>query len=193
MNALLNDQRNRYLAHYHAAIAETRSANEPFCTELLLEPGRLDDPEPAFRLYRIDIAIKAVDRTRLVDANLDPVDLDATLDGFGARIHLRAIAWNDIQLRVHGSDAPMGAIIEWSRRWMDLDERRSEGADGLQGVVRVVARPTPESDGSYVLSVDMGSAPVDALEELLAIVSRGAVHVDVTSTTNGRTGAQQRG
>lgn len=185
---ILNDQRERYLKHLTATLEEARTLNETCSTELLLQPGQMDDPEPAFRLYRIDVATTNGGAQSLLDANVDPEPVSLSLSDYSAPVFVRELAWNDVQLNVVSSELPIDEIALWATRWLDMDDHNAAGPDGFQGVVHSVLRPERSAESSWVLNIDMGSAPALALEELLRIVSAGAESVEVLSS-NPRPGA----
>ena len=62
----------------------------------------------------------------------------------------------------------------WLRRWLDPDELRQSDDSGLSGVVHDLAW-SPIEANAWQLDLDLGSAPLGALEELLQLLSGEAV------------------
>lgn len=98
----------------------------------------------------------------------------------GARIALHPIAWNGVDFQVAPIlDRP--GLEAWALRWLDVNDDHPQDGDGLQGVVHSVSDPE-DQDGSAKFSVDFGSAPVEAFEQLLTMLwATGAKHVTVRS------------
>ena len=64
-------------------------------------------------------------------------------------------------------------------RWIDADEVREADSSGLSGVVHDLAWTT--TDGEWQLDFDLGSAPIEALEDLLAsLATAGVASVEVS-------------
>jgi hypothetical protein len=66
------------------------------------------------------------------------------------------------------------ALQRWFMEWFDPDDQNGSDSVGLYGVVHFASDPEPVGTGSKV-SVDLGSAPVDALLSLLAQLSAAGV------------------
>jgi hypothetical protein len=68
-------------------------------------------------------------------------------------------------------------------RWLDIDDKLTQDENGLQGVIHSITRED-YADGSTLLTVDFGSAPVEALREILDLAyAAGSTHVSVSSAT----------
>ena len=78
--------------------------------------------------------------------------------------------WNWIQLRLHGldSDADWQPLREWFFRWFHEGDPAD---DELLGGIHFMSDPE-EGDGAAEVTIDLGTAPVEAFEELLDAVGQ---------------------
>ena len=94
-----------------------------------------------------------------------------------ARVTLRPFQWNWCEVTAAGDSVAAEPIVAWFRSWFLDDEDGSPG--NLLGAVHFMSDPETGA-GTLSFAVDLGSAPVEALEELLdATLSAGAKEVSV--------------
>ncbi len=83
-------------------------------------------------------------------------------------ITIRQILWD--YLEIHCSPWPVAndwaPLRAWFLQWFDSDDVKEPDAEGLSGVVHFISDPETLNDG-FRLFVDLGSAPLDALGDLL--------------------------
>ncbi len=87
--------------------------------------------------------------------------------------------WDWVTMSVNGVEiAVVSTVIrEWFYRWFDPDDVNEADASGLSGVVHFASDPVSTAGGVEV-TLDLGSAPAAALEELLkTMATRGASQV----------------
>lgn len=86
-----------------------------------------------------------------------------------AIVYIAPFVWDDAVLRVGGIDAArVGAVLApWFMHWFDPADTNQLNEEGLFGVVHFASDPRPEG-GMVAFGLDLGSAPVSALEDLLA-------------------------
>ena len=90
--------------------------------------------------------------------------------------------WNDVGIQINVT-LPAEPVESWAVRWLDLEDRFPKDEHGLQGVIHSVVREDG-ADGSTLLNVDFGSAPVEAFNELIELAfNSGATHVSIYSQT----------
>jgi hypothetical protein len=175
LGELLDQARQYYLERLIAA-AEERCAKKN--TSVILEPclrssdgtaaveGKLQLP------LRKDLAVLkngAVKELLTIDTkgmlSFEPLAFDW---GEGLRISLGPFQWQQLPFRMpHRRRADWQPFQEWFWRWFREDE---DGDDGLLGAVHFLS--DPEVLGKAVaFEVDLGSAPVEALEELLDAIA----------------------
>lgn len=77
------------------------------------------------------------------------------------------------------SDVSLEPLLKWFWRWFDENDDKEPGPDGLYGVVHYLSDPEFEGD-KLKFVVDFGSAPVEALNELVSVlVEMGARRLGV--------------
>jgi hypothetical protein len=171
LGELLDQIRQHYLDRLEAAAEQLRSAGG---TEVVLEAAlRTRDGSPAVEgtlglPLRIDVAVikdGEVSETLNVDTetmlSFDPLQFD-----WGAlAVELHPFAWDAASFRLEGVEAEGGwrPLQDWFWRWFLADEE--EGDEPL-GAVHFLSDPDLTA-GHADFSVDLGSAPVEAFEELL--------------------------
>jgi len=123
---------------------------------------------------RVDLVVVAADGTgqesitvetkRLV--TFEPVSME--WDG-GMDIHVDPFQWDWCGLRLEGlPDNPdWAALTAWFLRQFEA----AGDSDGLKDVVHFLGDPTALPGGGVALTLDFGSAPVDAFGELMQAVS----------------------
>ena len=79
-----------------------------------------------------------------------------------------------------GEEPPIYNLIEWVRRWIDVNDARYNESDLFQNVIHNVL-PPGVTHGGYELCVDFGSAGTEALDELIEILSQSAKAIVVKS------------
>jgi hypothetical protein len=94
-------------------------------------------------------------------------------------VQLQPFVWDWLSLRIEGlSDTQAsGALIDWFLQWFDEEDENESDEAGLQQVVHFMSDPQIIGAG-LKLTIDLGSAPVEALEDLLfALSDAGAVQL----------------
>lgn len=87
-------------------------------------------------------------------------------------VHVSPFAWDWMLLAVHGVNnaAAELALRSWFIRWFDVDDANPTAEDGLQGVLHFMSELTIDPSG-WTVTIDGGSAPARAVEELLICLS----------------------
>ncbi|MBV8880203.1 MAG: hypothetical protein JO332_09585 [Planctomycetaceae bacterium] len=105
----------------------------------------------------------AVDTEKMLafDALEFPWTEDLTVD-------LEPFKWNELTLHLAGvgSCVDWAPLTAWFEKWFDGDDEREPGPDGLRGVLHFLSDPETHDDEIRFM-IDLGSAPVEAFEELL--------------------------
>jgi hypothetical protein len=183
--------RERYLTYYRHILRETRRENVPCVAEVWITPNKPptdDDSSPPAEPMCFDMVSGEGDERRL-----GAVMVDAEVPTGGRIGTLRAADLVDVRVypfawelcvvwfaHPAGSRPVMEAIAAWKRKWMDPD-RGADPADedGLSGGAHFLGQAVAEG-GGFHMEVDLGSAPLAALTELLDNVSRaGATEIEL--------------
>jgi hypothetical protein len=87
-----------------------------------------------------------------------------------AIVYIAPFAWDNASLRVGGIDAArVGSVLApWFMHWFDPADSNHLNEEGLFGVVHFASDPRPDGGGMVAFELDLGSAPVAALQDLLS-------------------------
>jgi hypothetical protein len=151
---------------------------------------QMDDPgdrHPVFRQLCVDGAMSANDGdfAAFICEGEAVGERSVTQDYRGMAVTAHPLRWDEIVMRVEQDPTDAPAFVDWATDWMNLNDRRQPGDDGLSGVVHHIAptrRPRFLRAAGTDVRVDFGSAPTDALWDLLdRLVEVGAPRVTMSS------------
>lgn len=180
VGALLDDVRETYVSRLRDAATRFPGA--------ILEPVLRDSDDRVVREGKLQLGLRVdiVRRTKdgicseTVDSDALPRFEPVTFEWDGATIELRPFYWDALTLQMDAvvADADLAPLRVWFERWFRAnDDDAREGP--LLGVAHFMSDPRTGSDACLV-DIDLGSAPVEALEELFdAAVALGARRVVV--------------
>lgn len=167
---ILEDVREHYLDALQKSLSDLKQKHSSVAAELLLEIGR--ETAYAFRLYRVDMATTVDGVPKMCECNLSNY-LNFSPRTFtlypGLSLALSPIAWNGVEIMID-MVPPLAALEQWTLRWLDVNDTHEDDERGYQSVIHSVTAPTT-ADGWTTFSVDFGSAPVVAVQELLQLLA----------------------
>jgi hypothetical protein len=170
--------RDHYLNRYRPAIRDYRARYYPSHPEVMLEPNGSTTPIP-YRYFRVDLASGAVSPPNLTDINVDPHEAFAPSTfawDSNLKVTLHPFVWNGIEFVSGTVPDQITLLTDWVSRWLDIGDTKPEDNDGLSEVIHSVTFPKVE-DLRWSFSVDFGSAPVRAFEDLLDTLSKLRIKV----------------
>lgn len=177
--------RSHYLEKLVASFENFRALHSLSALEVLFELQR--ECAYPFRLYRVDMASNTEDGPKLQEVNPEGyLNFSAITETISEtlQVTLNPIAW-------HGVDFDCDKVLTatdlegWAMRWLDVEDEHLQDIVGLQGVIHSVTAPEVQASRTE-FSVDFGSAPVEALKELLYLLSAiGATSVKIRSSCLG--------
>ena len=188
LNELLNEIRQEFLNAFHAAIEEKELLPG---SSLILEPAlRQEDDTRAIEgelqlPIRTDIAVLQDDTlTEMMNVDsdcmlgFDPVEFEWTDN---LHVDLGPFAWQGLSFRVRGATKyDWEPLQDWFWRWFRDEEE--DPADPLLGAIHFLSDPGVVGD-AIEFHLDMGSAPIEAFEEMLdAVAAAGATHCEIGET-----------
>ncbi len=148
-------------------------------TEAMKAPGSRVNVEPVYRTRTGTLAREGAlslplrgdlfDGTTMIRVDsMRTISLEPFEFTWGAslRVSMRPFSWDACPLRLEGSPPAWAPLTDWFARWFDEEEQRPPAYDGFYGVIHFLADPAP-SGPAFLSSVDFGSAPVEAFEQLL--------------------------
>ncbi|HLF93226.1 MAG TPA: hypothetical protein VJB14_07185 [Planctomycetota bacterium] len=171
LGQILDRIRALYIEHLDAAL-----------TEAMKGPGSRVNVEPVYRtktgLVAREGALSLPLRGDLFDgANMVRVDSARRISfepfefkwAGSLQVRMEPFFWDSCPLRLEGPSPAWTPLTDWFDRWFDGEEKRAPAYDGFYGVIHFLADPAP-SGAAFLSSVDFGSAPVEAFEQLLDAV-----------------------
>lgn len=186
VQSVFADARDRWHRRYLHALASYKEQYRPSAPEVMFELSDNGQPR-VFRLYRADMASGATNPPNMADVNLEPV-ADTGSKEFslpsGLVVQLRPIHWNGVEFLVDEIPDDGEQLQKWCSKWLDLDEVGPADEHGLLGVIHHVTAPEPQGNG-IMFSVDFGSAPIGAVDELFALLHRGGASLVRVSSSWG--------
>lgn len=166
---------------FQQSIEKAKAELDTVATELLVEWSSKLHPEYCFRLYRTDIIGKQGEKTIVREVAHEVVECPGSKDNLpdGACI-VSALVWYGIDFRVSGEVPNLGELVKWSERWLDLDDAQFVEGHLFQEVIHNITPPTPTAEG-FSISVDFGTAPTTAFDELVVLLLQKASRVEIGS------------
>lgn len=171
-------------------IAELLTAIRQPYADLLSQAANAQDyyVEPAYRNSDGTLATEGawnlpcrVDVIPVSEDSAEPVQVDSQTRLDFEPIHFRIgdsavelqpFVWDWLSLEVQGltEEKASKALIDWFNDWFDGDDENEPDEAGLQQVVHFMSDPQVLA-GGVKATIDLGSAPVEALEDLLFALS----------------------
>jgi hypothetical protein len=177
----IHELRAHYMSHFERVLAESRPQFSHVAAEVMLEVPLQGESELLYRVYRADIMAKTAKGPTILEANVEPMVPQTTnLDGFGIPVVLLPAVWNGIEFVVDGPLPSEAKLLPWIAKWIDIDDQRYVEGQAFQSVIHNCLRPTVRGS-RYRTSVDFGSAPVEAVLELIEILKPGARSIEIGS------------
>jgi hypothetical protein len=164
-----------YLSFYRRVV-ETLNAGPHVALEVLVKPNGRTSPVP-FSLTRVDAILGSAEdpRPQRFADELGPSHVEAFVLDSGLQVDQTGFSWEALRLHFTSEAFRVEVLETWLRNWLDPDENREADSSGLAGVVHDLAWIELEPN-RWQLDIDLGSAPLEALSELLGILH----HVGVT-------------
>jgi hypothetical protein len=173
----LRQRREEYRERYLNAIRDLRERGHDCHTEVWLQPQRPVGDEGVAPLC-VDILVSKSDGKRehwSVNAEEAPEGEVVGVWRVGqVDVKVFPLTWEALLVWVHHPEPDWCVLDSWRQRWMDPDQEREKDENGLDGVAHFLSEPVAEG-GGWLMEVDLGSAPVEALVELMEkLVAMGA-------------------
>ena len=170
--SILNGFRAHYMDFYLRVIRKLAEEPERCVPEVLLQIGGREELPEMFQLYRVDILRGSNEQPQVSEVNHDrlPVGPDVRAGIGDLEATISPLLWNGDEFLCDSFDPRDAAFAAWMIMWMDPDDENPPDEDGLGGCIHSVTWPEPVGD-AVGFSIDFGSAPAEALVELLGILS----------------------
>ena len=177
--AYLEAVREQYLNRFEETAAEARQRYGEVKLEANIFDPEMELPRRFDLMYRQDGAGRIEDVRLRTDVEWPDAVVWHT---GGIPVTVLSIAWDCCV--VIAKPAPRGQaiaqIVSWYSKW--LDDTRAPAEPPFRGVVHSIE--PQEVDGVLLMRVDLGTAPADALLELLQILATNGVQAAALGTTD---------
>ena len=186
LDELLTKERQQYIATYNNGIDGYRF--NKFALEIMIRTTADQNRHQAeiFQVNRYDlVTANAEGKLNLTEFNLDKDSLlkydNQAYNIDGMTVEVIPFVWNGCELTL--DNKPNDAYITWAKKWMDFDDNTVSKPDSFMNVIHSVTFPE-EKNGKWEISIDFGTAPIEAFKELLTVLSRqGVKSIQVHSST----------
>jgi hypothetical protein len=167
---LIQRVRKHYLDQFRKFVAAQHETTKTGSPELKLQ---LKGPTSLYRdMYCIDF-VKNPDKPALLELQparyLGFAPVTWTFGRMEAQIV--GLRWNEVHIAHDKPDLQPACLLDWFDTWFDPDDKRHDATTELSGIIHSLAIE------GRTISVDFGSAPVDAFWSLLEVLEKA----DVTS------------
>jgi hypothetical protein len=173
LSSRLAKVREEFLSAYGRALVHYRARYSSGAPEVMFQVD--DNSRLALRVCRIDWVSAAVSPVATINICVAAPTGFETVRSMMAGVAVTVEApcvWNGITFISEAFDVASAEFVGWCERWLDVADIHKPDALGLSGVIHSVTSPAIGRDATCELSVDFGSAPVDAFEELVEILGR---------------------
>jgi len=181
LQELLNQVRDFYLNHFRDIVKEKRRLPRvTIITEPALhQPSGQVAREGTLNLpVRTDLVVRSTNaKDTMQVATEKPLGFEpVVVDWATLKLELAPFHWEKCQAQVRGLPAQVDwhPVVDWYERWFDEFDKKVALKKNFQEVVHRLEDPVSRQ-GEATLTVDFGSAPVNAFEEFLdALAQLGA-------------------
>lgn len=179
LGELFDNVRDQYLESFRQVIADQERSDPP--TRYIAEPIYRDEQGEPVREGNLDLPMRgdlflirdepeglSIDSEGII--GFDPVEVEGP---GGLALTFTPFVWDMLDVTLAGvtvDGTDWAPLVEWFGRWFDEEDEQPIGEDGLSGVVHALTDPALE-DGAVVFTVDLGSAPAEALEDLIDTIA----------------------
>lgn len=180
--SIVSAERDRYASYFETAFEDVRRGNAQSVRELLLSINNETLPYP-YRYLRVDALGTRPDGTpQPYEFWLDPSP-EAEARGFQlgpVTVEIHPFTWCATQVAF--DRAPdIGKLEGFLEAWLDTDDARATGDSGSSNAIHSATPVESNGELSY-LTVDFGTAPADALLDLIDfLANEGADRIIVVS------------
>jgi hypothetical protein len=181
----LRQAREKYVDGYRRVLREKREQGLNCQPEVWVDPNAGPEsesdesqPPPPPHPLCVDIVVESDERPEMVMVTAGEFMSGArvgTLRAGEVEAKIYPFHWEECPVWVRHPEPDWSMLANWRQRWMNPDaEAVGDDDDGLHGVVHYLGRSMAEG-GGHLYQMDFGSAPVEAMTELLEAFARMGV------------------
>lgn len=170
VSELFQKERDDYVRALESCLTELRKNSPEAVAEVLVEVNSPETPR-LFRLTRLDIISGSASEpkiSRVVKDEIIQFTPHEVMLSQGPKLVLQPFQWDHFEICLTGRINTWEPYEAWIHKWLDVSEVINSPGGNFAGVIHQASMPL-EHDGNWQLVIDMGSAGLDALNELLDV------------------------
>ncbi|HTF16770.1 MAG TPA: hypothetical protein VK658_01790 [Chryseolinea sp.] len=169
---IIERQREAYLKQLTKFYSERTTGAK----EILLELNG-DEKERIFKLYRLDYYEQVDGQGKPTELGADTyLNHEPTNYKFGQlSIELNPFFWHGCDFAFKQELTDVDWLKNWTRKWIDEEDKKPTDTNGLSGVIHNVTRLTSTTNNETKFSVDFGSADVDSVVGLIETIEKQGI------------------
>lgn len=181
--AYLQHTHDKYQELYRGSIRKLRDEGTNVEPETVVRPDPKTDQAPEPVVLDIVTGPTGDEKGSIVAVYTGPTDgpLVGVMRSGGVDIKVFPLTWDVLRVWIRIPSPEWDRLWAWRKRWVicEVGEVHAPDADGVHNLVHYLSQPKHEG-GGYAMELDLGSAPVEALTELLdAFVAMCAVDINL--------------
>jgi hypothetical protein len=183
IEAILREERQRYV-NFFAEVKAKLQADLPDAVGEPLITFNRKGSGCIYPYYRPDVVSKndGGDKLHEIRLGANPSFEAVSFAGDGFQVDIHPFAWSDIQVIFDKPPTDAQQIEDWFTRWVDADDLGGAAQNSLSGAVHTFS-PAEQHGLLWMLIGDLGTAPADALVELIELlIAQGMSHIVLAST-----------
>ncbi|WP_061286732.1 hypothetical protein [Herbaspirillum chlorophenolicum] len=172
IQAIFARERERYVDHLIEAKTKLEPESGPVVGELLLSINNENIPYP-YRYVRVDVMCRSKDGSPQPCQVTLPIDPAFEARGFKFEeitVEIYPFTWDSIQIVVDQPIPNISQLEEWIERWLDVEDKNDPGPSNTSQAIHSFSQ-VENLNGWWFLTGDFGSAPTDALMEIIELIA----------------------
>lgn len=167
---VLEAARDHYVKFFVAARDRQLIQNPQTVAELLISINT-DELKYPYRYLRVDLLSKDAEGTpKPIELRIDAEPVEGRGFNFGTFVvEAYPFSWCAVQLLLGSEPTNMRQLEGWMTRWLDVEDKKTPGPSGESLSVHSFS-PIQKIEQGWVLRADFGTAPADALMELIELL-----------------------
>lgn len=183
---MISAERERYATYFEEVAADISSKAPAHARELLISINN-DALAYPYRYVRADLIENAADGSnRFYEVWLDPLQ-DAEATGFRlgpVAIEIYPFTWCSVQIAFDRPLPDLSKLEELLTMWLDVDDTRT-GPTGIANAIHSVS-PVETNGQLWYLTIDFGTAPADAMVDLIDFLANEGMAERIMVTSHPR-------
>jgi hypothetical protein len=177
LTSYLSEARANYFEILRSAAVDYRKKFQPSHPEVMFDYQDSAVPPP-YRYRRADLASGAVSPPNVTEIHTDPyrlIEPFTVTHSSGVEVTIFPVVWNAVALSADSVPSDIGPLTAWVWRWIDDGDKKPQDELGFAGIIHSISFPKHDG-GVWTTTIDFGSAPVEAFDDLVRTLAQMGVH-----------------